>query len=77
MEGPNVEETAKLAERLSTPVILSGGISKLADIEEVKKHQHTGIEGVIIGRALYEGAIDLSVVLALSRTASRLDRRLL
>lgn len=57
MEGPNVEETVKLAERLSTPVILSGGISKLGDLEEVKKHQHTGIEGVIIGRALYDGSI--------------------
>ncbi|MEI7669055.1 MAG: 1-(5-phosphoribosyl)-5-[(5-phosphoribosylamino)methylideneamino]imidazole-4-carboxamide isomerase [Pseudomonadota bacterium] len=57
MEGPNLEETAKLAERLSTPVILSGGISKLSDIEETKKYQHTGIEGIIIGRALYDGSI--------------------
>jgi phosphoribosylformimino-5-aminoimidazole carboxamide ribotide isomerase len=58
MEGPNIEETVKLAERLSTPVILSGGISKLSDIEEVKKHQNSGIEGVVVGRALYDGSIN-------------------
>jgi phosphoribosylformimino-5-aminoimidazole carboxamide ribotide isomerase len=58
MEGPNIEETAKLAEKLSTPVILSGGMSKLSDIEAVKKYQHTGIEGIIIGRALYDGSIN-------------------
>jgi len=57
MEGPNLEETVKLAERLSTPVILSGGISKLADVQEVKQHQSSGIEGIIIGRALYDGSI--------------------
>jgi phosphoribosylformimino-5-aminoimidazole carboxamide ribotide isomerase len=57
MEGPNIVETVKLAERLSTPVILSGGISKLADVQEVKQHQGAGIEGIIIGRALYDGSI--------------------
>jgi phosphoribosylformimino-5-aminoimidazole carboxamide ribotide isomerase len=57
MEGPNIEETAKLAERLSTPVILSGGISKLADLSAVKEQQASGIEGIIIGRALYDGSI--------------------
>lgn len=57
MEGPNLEETVKLAERLSTPVILSGGISKLVDVQEVKQHQASGIEGIIIGRALYDGSI--------------------
>jgi phosphoribosylformimino-5-aminoimidazole carboxamide ribotide isomerase len=58
MEGPNIEETVKLAERLSTPVILSGGIAKLADIIETKKYQCSGIEGIIIGRALYDGGIE-------------------
>ena len=57
MEGPNIEETVKLAERLSTPVILSGGISKLSDITEIKQHQCSGIEGIIVGRALYDGSI--------------------
>jgi phosphoribosylformimino-5-aminoimidazole carboxamide ribotide isomerase len=57
MEGPNIEETARLAERLSTPVILSGGISKLDDVKAVKEAGIPGIEGIIIGRALYDGSI--------------------
>ncbi len=65
MEGPNLEDTVKLAERLSTPVILSGGISKLDDVKAVKDAQSAGIEGVIIGRALYDGSIKPSDVLAL------------
>lgn len=69
MQGPNVEETAKLAERLSTPVILSGGISKLSDIEAVKKHQNSGIEGIIIGRALYDGGINAKEALTLATTS--------
>lgn len=65
MEGPNLEETVKLAERLSTPVILSGGISKLDDIKAVKQHQSAGIEGVIVGRALYDGSVRPEDVLAI------------
>ncbi len=57
MQGPNIEETARLAERLSTPVILSGGISKLDDVKAVKEAQSSGIEGIVIGRALYDGSI--------------------
>lgn len=66
MEGPNLEETVKLAERLSTPVILSGGISSLADVQNARKHQGSGIEGVIIGRALYDGSIRPEEVLKLA-----------
>ncbi len=65
MGGPNIEETAKLAERLTTPVILSGGISKLADLQAVKEYQASGIEGIIIGRALYDGSIKPEEALAL------------
>lgn len=63
MEGPNIEETEKLAERLTTPVILSGGISKLADLEAIKARKVPGITGVIIGRALYDGSIMASEAL--------------
>jgi phosphoribosylformimino-5-aminoimidazole carboxamide ribotide isomerase len=63
-EGPNIEETVKLAERLSTPVILSGGISKIDDLKAVKEHQASGIEGVIIGRALYDGSVEPKEALA-------------
>jgi phosphoribosylformimino-5-aminoimidazole carboxamide ribotide isomerase len=65
MEGPNLEETIKLAEQLSTPVILSGGISKLDDIKAVKEAGVPGIEGIIIGRALYDGSIRPQEALAL------------
>ena len=57
MKGPNIEETARLAERLSTPDILSGGISGMEDLKAVKEAQGSGIEGIIIGRALYDGSI--------------------
>jgi phosphoribosylformimino-5-aminoimidazole carboxamide ribotide isomerase len=57
MAGPNVEETVKLAEQISIPVIASGGISSIDDIKKYKEMENSGIEGVIIGRALYDGAI--------------------
>jgi len=60
MQGPNIEATASLAEALSTPVILSGGVSSLDDLKEVKKAEGSGIEGVISGRALYDGRINVA-----------------
>lgn len=57
MEGPNFDETVKFAESISTPVIASGGISSVADIKRYKEFETAGIEGCILGRALYEGAI--------------------
>lgn len=66
MEGPNIEATAALADQLSTPVILSGGIASLADIQNIKKREAAGIEGVILGRALYEQAISPKEALAIA-----------
>ena len=65
MEGPNIEETVALAEQISIPVIASGGISCNADIAAYKHHEMAGISGVIIGRALYDGAIDVKAALAI------------
>lgn len=59
MEGVNVEATAKLAAEISIPVIASGGISSLDDIKALLAVADEGIMGAIIGRALYEGSIDL------------------
>ncbi|VAW76666.1 Phosphoribosylformimino-5-aminoimidazole carboxamide ribotide isomerase [hydrothermal vent metagenome] len=59
MQGVNVEATAKLAASISTPVIASGGISKLDDIKEILAIEDEGVMGTIIGRALYEGTVDL------------------
>ncbi|MQX37832.1 1-(5-phosphoribosyl)-5-[(5-phosphoribosylamino)methylideneamino]imidazole-4-carboxamide isomerase [Roseospira navarrensis] len=65
MKGPNLEATAALAERLTTPVILSGGISSLGDLRTVAAQAGRGIIGVISGRALYDGRLDLAEALAL------------
>ena len=57
MQGANVPETAALARAISTPVILSGGVTSVADLEAIKAEAGSGIHGAIIGRALYEGTI--------------------
>ncbi|MCI5050112.1 MAG: 1-(5-phosphoribosyl)-5-[(5-phosphoribosylamino)methylideneamino]imidazole-4-carboxamide isomerase [Rickettsiales bacterium] len=58
MQGPNIPETVALAERISTPVILSGGVSSIHDLLSIKAFSQSGIEGAIIGRAMYDGAIE-------------------
>lgn len=58
MSGVNTEATVKLAQAVNIPVIASGGVSSLEDIRALCAVQEEGIEGVIIGRALYEGTID-------------------
>ncbi|TNC47997.1 1-(5-phosphoribosyl)-5-[(5-phosphoribosylamino)methylideneamino]imidazole-4-carboxamide isomerase [Rubellimicrobium rubrum] len=65
MQGPNVEATADLARSVSIPVIASGGVSSLDDLARLKA---TGvIAGAIVGRALYDGAVDLRTALGLLR----------
>jgi phosphoribosylformimino-5-aminoimidazole carboxamide ribotide isomerase len=61
--GLNIEATAALARRLTTPVIASGGIASLAELRSLKRHEKDGVAGVIIGRALYEGRVDLEAAL--------------
>jgi phosphoribosylformimino-5-aminoimidazole carboxamide ribotide isomerase len=63
MEGPNVAATVALAEAIDIPVIASGGVSSLADVEVFLPHAGAGIAGVISGRAIYDGRIDLVVAL--------------
>jgi phosphoribosylformimino-5-aminoimidazole carboxamide ribotide isomerase len=70
MGGVNVEATADLAFALTTPVIASGGVSSIADLEALKAQEHTGIDGVICGRALYDGRIDPARALALLARSS-------
>jgi phosphoribosylformimino-5-aminoimidazole carboxamide ribotide isomerase len=57
--GPNLRATGELARALKTPVIASGGISGLEDIRKVMRLSSQGVVGVITGRALYEGTLDL------------------
>ncbi|WP_417518981.1 1-(5-phosphoribosyl)-5-[(5-phosphoribosylamino)methylideneamino]imidazole-4-carboxamide isomerase [Minwuia sp.] len=58
LQGVNASATAALAEAISIPVIASGGVAGIADIQKLKALESTGIEGCIIGRALYDGRID-------------------
>lgn len=62
MSGPNFEALAALQQAVALPVIASGGVSSL---DHVRRLKQAGTPGCIIGRALYEGAIDLSAALAL------------
>ena len=64
--GLNVESTVDLAYALTTPVIASGGVSAITDLEELKREAGAGIEGVICGRALYDGRIDVKAALKLA-----------
>ena len=57
--GVNIEATRALAEAVRVPVIASGGVASIKDIEKLKANESRGICGVIIGRALYTGAIKL------------------
>jgi phosphoribosylformimino-5-aminoimidazole carboxamide ribotide isomerase len=58
-EGPNFKETIKIASISNCPVIISGGVSSIEDIKEVKKLNNRNIEGIIIGKAIYDGDIKL------------------
>ena len=66
LAGVNVAATAGLARALETPVIASGGVAALADIAALKAHESDGIAGAILGRALYDGRVDLKAALALA-----------
>jgi phosphoribosylformimino-5-aminoimidazole carboxamide ribotide isomerase len=58
LTGINVESTVKLSQALSIPVIASGGLSNMADIEALCAVEDQGVEGVICGRAIYSGDLD-------------------
>jgi len=58
MTGVNIEATVELARAVKIPVIASGGVSSIADIEKLCAVEADGIEAAILGRSLYEGAID-------------------
>ena len=61
LTGINIEATVKLAQALSIPVIASGGLSDLADIEKLCAVESEGVKGVICGRAIYSGALDFAL----------------
>ncbi|MGB3167730.1 MAG: 1-(5-phosphoribosyl)-5-[(5-phosphoribosylamino)methylideneamino]imidazole-4-carboxamide isomerase [Alteraurantiacibacter sp.] len=66
LKGCNVNATVELARSVDIPVIASGGVKGLDDIHMLALHQDEGIEGVITGRALYEGRLDLATAIAMA-----------
>lgn len=69
LKGCNIEATVDLARRTNLPVIASGGVKGLDDIHMLSLHAHDGIEGVITGRALFEGRLDLAAAIAMAERA--------
>ena len=58
-QSPNFEETTKVADTSNCPVIISGGVSSIYDITKAKKLNNKNIEGIIVGKAIYDGDIKL------------------
>ena len=69
MKGPNIEATVELARAISIPVIASGGVSSMDDLKNLKTAGEGVLEGVIAGRAVYDGRVDPRAAVALLQDA--------
>ncbi|MBX7459762.1 1-(5-phosphoribosyl)-5-[(5-phosphoribosylamino)methylideneamino]imidazole-4-carboxamide isomerase [Qipengyuania huizhouensis] len=69
LKGVNIDATVELARQVDIPVIASGGVKGLDDIHVLSLYAKEGIEGVITGRALYDGRLDLAAALAMAGRA--------
>ena len=58
-KGPNFKETSKIADTSNCPVVISGGVSSIDDIKKAKGLNNKNIEGIIVGKAIYDGDINL------------------
>lgn len=67
LQGPNIEATRQLAEAVNIPVIASGGLSTLKDIENLMAIESSGVTGVITGKAIYTGAINLTEAIRIGK----------
>ena len=67
LTGPNLELLKEVTSFTKTPIVASGGISSLSDVKALTQLTHDGVEGVIIGKALYAGAFTLAQVLATAK----------
>ena len=70
MSGVNIEATVKLAQALHVPVIASGGLTNLDDVRRLVEVEGEGVEGVITGRAIYEGTLPFAEAQALADSLS-------
>ena len=57
--SPNLDETVKIAELSNCPVVISGGVSSISDVKKAKELKNNKIEGIIVGKAIYDGDIKL------------------
>lgn len=64
LTGPNLESTAEVAKAVNIPVVASGGVSSLEDILQACKLMSCGVEGIIVGRAIYDGRVNLGEALS-------------
>ena len=67
LKGPNVAASAELARSVAIPVIVSGGVASLDDLKSIKAETGSGISGVISGRAIYDGRIDVADAIQLMK----------
>jgi phosphoribosylformimino-5-aminoimidazole carboxamide ribotide isomerase len=70
LQGPNIEATSAFARAVGVPVIASGGVSGIHDIKNLVRAQPDGIEGVITGKAIYAGRLNLAEAFAVARGES-------
>lgn len=68
--GPNIRETRRMAEALTIPIVASGGVSTLDDIKNLMPLEAIGVMGVITGRAIYSGALNLREAIELTSEGS-------
>ena len=59
-KGPNIKDTVELSNRVKIPFVISGGVSSIEDIEKIKSLNNSNIEGVIVGKSIYDGDIKIS-----------------
>ena len=65
--GPNIDETRRLAEAVSIPVVASGGVSTIEDIKNLLPLKEVGVVGIITGRALYSGSLNLKEAIEIAK----------
>ncbi|OEU84432.1 MAG: 1-(5-phosphoribosyl)-5-[(5-phosphoribosylamino)methylideneamino]imidazole-4-carboxamide isomerase [Desulfobacterales bacterium S5133MH4] len=71
--GPNIEETRRIAESVSIPIIASGGVADISDIRDLLGLETSGVAGVITGRALYAGTLKLGQALEVASLAMKFE----
>ena len=59
-QGPNIKDAVELSSKAKIPLVISGGVSSIEDVERIKSLNNPNIEGVIIGKAIYDGDIQIS-----------------